>query len=483
MSRYPSRGFYSCDQNGAIIQGAAVTVKLAGTQTAAKIYLAASGGVAVYSMTSDATTGFFQFWVSDADYNYTQLFDVYINKAVFANVAYQQSVLYNEAIFSFLSSIRYIDVKVYGAKGDGTTDDTAAIAAAINAANVSGLVPYNMASLYFPAGIYCVTPNTLPAIKTDVYGPEATILGVAGSTGTYPLITVDYHNSVGQTFILKAIQGPTAVAPFYTCGLYVVGSDNSFFFINQITRLDTGIGIGGLTNVIHTAQNTFNVQAIFSVTIGINLTAGGDRIEATTFNIEYLNPRTVNGISVYLSNNTSHVMSNVFNINVLELQDSTGEVGFSLNGTTPANIVGNLFNVKSQLLTGTGDLIGCVSNIGVNTFNFPQTANIYSGLLVATAQIVVNQTHQEVCSFTTPNDSSGTWQDSGTAITGTFSKVRGIRGVVFDGTNWIMLGGGQVSTSERCTVYIAASNSHIMVANNTTVFKNQQAYIVVDYVD
>jgi hypothetical protein len=97
--RFPSRGFVSKDQNGAIIQAATVSVLLAGTPTPANIYAAAAGGIAVNSILSDAETGYFQFWVDTADYPTSQLFDIYISKAVFANVSYQQSIIYSEAIF------------------------------------------------------------------------------------------------------------------------------------------------------------------------------------------------------------------------------------------------------------------------------------------------------------------------------------------------------------------------------------------------
>jgi hypothetical protein len=99
MTRYASKMMVSKDQNGAVIQAATVAVMLAGTATPAKIYAAAAGGVAVSSILSDDENGTFQFWVDTADYATTQLFDIYISKAVYANVAYEQSIIYNEAIF------------------------------------------------------------------------------------------------------------------------------------------------------------------------------------------------------------------------------------------------------------------------------------------------------------------------------------------------------------------------------------------------
>jgi hypothetical protein len=170
MARYSSRGFYSCDQNGAIIQSATVTVFLAGTTTPASFYTASTGGVAVTSTTSDATTGYFQIWIDDAVYSYGQNFDIYVNKTV-GNVAFTPSVVYDEAIIpnpnvdtdpyltansdgkipsqkAVRTAIRYIDPGSYGAKGDGTTDDAAAFTAAFAAITAAALSSTGEGSLY-----------------------------------------------------------------------------------------------------------------------------------------------------------------------------------------------------------------------------------------------------------------------------------------------------------------------------------------------
>jgi polygalacturonase len=53
-----------------------------------------------------------------------------------------------------------VNVANYGAKGDGTTDDTAAIDSAMSACTTRA-IPNNGCALYFPAGIYVTTGLTL----------------------------------------------------------------------------------------------------------------------------------------------------------------------------------------------------------------------------------------------------------------------------------------------------------------------------------
>lgn len=95
----------------------------------------------------------------------------------------------NEVVKSIQTLVlgEFINVKNYGAKGDGTTDDTAAINRAIDAANAAT----NPQVLWFPPGSYSVPAGGLTAITkagTIVRGagPNATtILGTSGAMFTF----------------------------------------------------------------------------------------------------------------------------------------------------------------------------------------------------------------------------------------------------------------------------------------------------------
>jgi hypothetical protein len=104
MARYPSETYTSCDQNGAIIPAATVTVTLAGTSTPAKVYAAASGGVSVSSFVSNAVNGSFQFWIDTGDYVTQQLFDLCITKSIYPHLSYSPAYMYNIFIPAWAAS-------------------------------------------------------------------------------------------------------------------------------------------------------------------------------------------------------------------------------------------------------------------------------------------------------------------------------------------------------------------------------------------
>lgn len=68
----------------------------------------------------------------------------------------------NFNVYGFITKNSYVDVKTYGAKGDGDTDDTVAIQAALNNVDSSGGV------VFFPIGEYKITQGLTIKGKTNV---------------------------------------------------------------------------------------------------------------------------------------------------------------------------------------------------------------------------------------------------------------------------------------------------------------------------
>ena len=85
MARHAYQGT-TRNQEGATVFSATISVFLAGTTTPASIYAASTGGTAVNSVLSSATAGTFVFYVDEADYLSSQLFDVTASKSI-SNVA------------------------------------------------------------------------------------------------------------------------------------------------------------------------------------------------------------------------------------------------------------------------------------------------------------------------------------------------------------------------------------------------------------
>jgi Pectate lyase superfamily protein len=84
------------------------------------------------------------------------------------------------------------NVKDFGARGNGTTDDTAAIQAAFNAALTSG------GQVYFPPGTYHVTRPITATAATHPNGIYLDIFGSAGIIATFPGYIFDFAGDDGE---------------------------------------------------------------------------------------------------------------------------------------------------------------------------------------------------------------------------------------------------------------------------------------------
>lgn len=119
----------------------------------------------------------------------------------FANIAHQGKSAFN----TDTSYVVWRNVKDYGAKGDGVSDDTNAINAAISAGNrcapgscqSSTLTP---AVVYFPAGTYLVSKPIIDYYYTQLVGnpnSRAVIKATAGFSGI-AVIDADPYQSNGN---------------------------------------------------------------------------------------------------------------------------------------------------------------------------------------------------------------------------------------------------------------------------------------------
>lgn len=115
-----------------------------------------------------------------------------------------------------------LNVKDFGAKGDGTTDDTAAIQAAIDYAVAAG-----RRSVYFPAGTYIVTSPLHAQVETGT----TTVGGSTKSRYTYGMGLTLRGEQVGKTVLRKTGQAT-----------YTIPANNN---INGGSTVDTTLFFGG----------------------------------------------------------------------------------------------------------------------------------------------------------------------------------------------------------------------------------------------
>ena len=115
-----------------------------------------------------------------------------------------------------------LNVKDFGAKGDGSTDDTAAIQAAIDYAVAAG-----RRSVYFPAGTYSVTSPLHAQVETGT----TTVGGSTKSRYTYGMGLTLRGEQVGKTVLRKTGQAT-----------YTIPANNN---INGGSTVDTVLFFGG----------------------------------------------------------------------------------------------------------------------------------------------------------------------------------------------------------------------------------------------
>ena len=146
-----------------------------------------------------------------------EAFDVYVNdqlymknhdKNVFSVYGLKPSTTYEVKINDFVLSVKtddesaFLNVKDFGAQGDGVTDDTMAIQAAIYASPKDGLV-------HIPKGVYYVRPLFLKSFTTIELVKDATLLGHTDRS-VYPILPGRITKNDGSILELSSWEGEVA---------------------------------------------------------------------------------------------------------------------------------------------------------------------------------------------------------------------------------------------------------------------------------
>jgi hypothetical protein len=168
------------DVQGNAVASATVTVYVYGTLTPAAIYSDNGLTVIPSSQVTTDSDGQFYFYADNGRYTLS------VMATGFAQEQFSDVSLFDQADAGIAS------VKDYGAVGNGTTDDTAAIQAAIDAVSAAG-----GGTLLLPEGTYIVAGLQM---KAGVYlqgsGERATTLKLKNSANTYLIADTRYVNNV-----------------------------------------------------------------------------------------------------------------------------------------------------------------------------------------------------------------------------------------------------------------------------------------------
>lgn len=224
-----------------------------------------------------------------------QFYRVYNNNLEIVSIPFNSNIATKESV-----ALTSFSVKTFGAKGDGTSDDTAAIQSAINFAQLN-----NIRRVYFPSGTYLITA---PLVLTT-----GAIVDEAGSRYWDGNGTVLTGENVGTTRIIKRGTATYQSASTYSDAnkqtfaqtpydAVIVGDGQATgHAIRNLTLVNESAAADAYTVVSWVSRMTIeNVNSVSS-SHGINLYSYFNRIENVRFNGASDVLHIDNGTSTFIS--------------------------------------------------------------------------------------------------------------------------------------------------------------------------------------
>jgi len=274
-------------------------------------------------------------------------------------------------------------VKDFGAVGNGVANDTAAINLANAAMDITyqqyGQTASNQLSLYFPSGIYLVTPGGLDYIQGNIDAHDAVFKASADSAGHILLINhpgrngwISIRGIMGSSCDFLMDQNPTRDAN--TIGMLLNNAHTCNIDIGTIIGCNVGLQLdsyyGDENNA--TSDNIIRINRLWWNNIGIYQRAGTHADEGRSESNEFwINYMVAHAYHIWLDSSTNSggkVQDNHYRINTIECNYAANEVGIYTTGHETFN---NVFDVIQKVNpSGTGAFI--LNGDGINNiFNIP----------------------------------------------------------------------------------------------------------------
>lgn len=266
----------------------------------------------------------------------------------------------------------YYNVRAYGAKGDGSTDDSGAIQAASNAATAAG-----GGVVYFPEGNYIIKATPVTPTSNVIYRGvgEASVIQQTGTNG-YPFYWATSAPAVLNDVVFENLSflGPVNQFPTAPTRGRTTSGLGTYIAIYLIGNLDVTNTTGVITNVtirdcifrniIHTPIYLDGINGKCIVTdneFTNNMDVGFIDNQEVIFNNNHVQMSADNGVSISRGNNKATCVGNTFeNICFSPVWFS----GFgSQNGAVEFTCVGNIMKSFGQcgVLMKQGPTYGVVS--------------------------------------------------------------------------------------------------------------------------
>lgn len=343
----------------------------------------------------------------------------------------------------------WVDVKTYGAVGDGVTDDTAAIESAINSLSSTG------GTVYFPSGTYrCASSLDISHSNITLQGNGWTSIIFHGNGVNNDVIRIA-SSKTNVTIRDLAVDGNKANQTTFSVGIKTQGSNDGLKIINVYVHDTFNSGI-----LIEDSQNIL-IEKCYLKDIG--KTGSDTNFYGVGIDFQQSKNWTVRNCTIEgtLSNGIHSKGTSPYN-----------PINFVIEGNKISGVITDqkscihLEDAKDGVINGNNLFDTADATFGINAIYVKGQTSTYSNCVIS------NNTASNISGVFIEN------QSGGNVITGNRCKS----GTVTSSQNGIWVGaeahdtlivGNTIEQAEEQGIYVNGTNHNVTIANN--IIKNTQS--------